>query len=188
MTFARVFWQQAGVSAPTPALQLFERVAEEASQNARSSKVEYRVVMRARIITCAVEGFSNEENARRNGVSPDTVRKWRRRAESATSAAEAFADAPRSGRPARISVETRAKLVKIACTPPAPELAKERVTARIKDARAAKRAASKKAKRARASERRAARREKVEHAARKREAERQARKKTPRGRASGQMT
>jgi len=40
-----------------------------------------------------------------------TVRKTRRRASAATSAAEAFADAHRAGRPPRIAVETRAALV-----------------------------------------------------------------------------
>jgi transposase len=151
-------------------------LAEEARLGARSTKAEYRVVVRARIVSDAVAGFSNEENARRNGVGPDTVRKWRLRAAQATSVAGAFADAPRSGRPARIAVETRATLVQLACSTPTPELAKERVRARVKHALRAERSATKRVKRARASERRAARREKAAQAARDRDAARCARK------------
>ncbi len=165
------------MSRPALALQLGELLAEAASQNARSTSIEYRVVVRARIIDDATAGLSNEENARRNGVQPDTVRKWRGRAERATCAAEAFGDAPRSGRPAQVSVETRATLVKIACTPPTPELAQERVDARMNDAKTAKEAATKAVNRARASERRAALRESAAATARNRQEERDARKK-----------
>ena len=48
-----------------------------------ATSAEYRVVMRARILVDAVAGYSNEENARRNGTHPDTVRKTRKRAKSA---------------------------------------------------------------------------------------------------------
>ena len=74
---------------------------------AKSSTAPYRTVVRARIICDAANGVANEENARRNGVRADTVRKTRRRASAATSAAEAFADAHRPGRPPRISVGCR---------------------------------------------------------------------------------
>jgi DNA-binding CsgD family transcriptional regulator len=97
-------------------------VLSAAREHARSAKAEYRVVIRARIVRDAASGISNEKNARRNGVHPDTVRKARRRAAAAKSAREAFVDAPRSGRPARIAVETRAALIQLACARPTPEL------------------------------------------------------------------
>jgi DNA-binding MarR family transcriptional regulator len=46
---------------------------------ARRQKLSYRLVVRARIILLAAEGFSNEEIARRLGISRPTVVKWRRR-------------------------------------------------------------------------------------------------------------
>lgn len=119
----------------------------------------YRAVVRARIILDAINGLSNEENARQNGVTPNTVRKWRPRAVSATIAANAFADLPRSGCPPQIPVELRAVVVKIACTRPTPELAKERLGARAKEAQAAKKAARRAIKMAKEKTRNAARRE-----------------------------
>lgn len=136
-------------------------VLEAASEHARAFRAEYRVVIRARIIVAAAAGMSNEENARRHGVRPDTVRGARRRAEAATSAAEGFADAPRSGRPRRIALETRATVIQIACSRPTPELEKARVGARLREARAAQRAAAKAERRARAKAQRAARRERT---------------------------
>lgn len=134
------------------------------------------MVVRARIICAAVAGVSNEENARRHGVHPDTVRKHRARAEAAGSAAEAFADAPRSGRPGRIELETRAAWVKIACSRPTPELDKARVTARKREARSAERKAAKAKKLARKEQQQAARRERAAMRNKALERARQARK------------
>jgi transposase len=150
-------------------------VLEAAAKHARAVSVEYRVVTRARIIVAAAAGVSNEENARRQGVRADTVRDTRRRAEAASSAAEAFADAPRSGRPRRIALETRATLIQIACTRPTPELERTRVRARLREGLAAQRAAAKSERRARAKEKRAARRERTASRNREREVARRAR-------------
>ena len=68
---------------------------------------------------------------------------------------------PRSGRPARISLETRAAVIQIACSRPTPELAKERVRARGRDARSAAKAAKKALKRASERKRAAERRERA---------------------------
>jgi transposase len=149
------------VSAAAPALEVGPAIVEMASQQARAVAAQYRVVVRARIIRDAIAGISNEQNARHNGVHPDTVRKVRRRAAAAQSAAEALGDAPRAGRPPRISVETRATLIKIACARPTPELQKDRIRARMKESRTAKRAATKRARRARLEARHAARRERI---------------------------
>lgn len=151
-------------------------VLSAAHEHARSAKAEYRVVIRARIVRNAAAGISNEENARRNGVHPDTVRKTRRRAAAAKSAREAFVDAPRSGRPARIAMETRAALIQLACARPTPELERKRVKARLADGRAAKRAAQKALRRARAEQRRAARRQRSAERQAKRDDARRARK------------
>jgi transposase len=163
------------VSPPARALEASDSVIEVACEHANAARVEYRVVIRARIICGAAMGVSNEENARRNGVHPDTVRKARQRAAAAASAAEAFADAPRSGRPRRIALETRATLVQIACARPTPELEQGRVRARMREARAAERAARTAEKRARAKAREASRRERSSTRQREREQARQAR-------------
>jgi transposase len=139
-------------------LELSSELREVVTRAAVARVAEYRVVVRARILVDAAAGCSNEENARRNGTRPDTVRKTRRRATSAASASEALADAPRSGRPPRIALETRAALVQIACSRPTPELARERVKARTRDALRAKKIAKKQLRSAKGAARRAARR------------------------------
>jgi transposase len=149
------------VSHAARALEAMDGVLEVACEHAKATSLEYRIVIRARILCDAFAGLSNEDNARCNGVHPDTVRKARLRAESATSAAEAFADAPRSGRPRRILLETRATLVQIACTRPTPELEEGRVGARMREAHAARRAAKRAEKSARLKARRAATRERA---------------------------
>ena len=164
------------MSAAAPALKVALTVVEVASRLARAMTAQYRFVVRARIIHDAVAGVSNEQNARRNGVHPDTVRKVRRRAAVAQSAAEALADAPRAGRPRRISVETRATLIKIACARPTPELQKDRIGARMREARAAKRAAARQVRSARVEVRRAARLERTALRNKQREQVQQARK------------
>lgn len=147
------------VSPPARPLGISSALLALAGQHAKASSAEFRVVMRARIIVNAAEGMSNEENARRCGVRPDTVRRARERALKATSAVAAFADAPRSGRPATIALVTRATVIKIACESRAPELNKARVRARMNEATAAKKRAVTAAKRARARAARAARQE-----------------------------
>jgi hypothetical protein len=164
------------MSAAAPALEVSPAVVDTASREARAVTAQYRVVVRARIIRDAVAGVSNEQNARRNSVHPDTVRKVRRRAAAAQSAAEAFADAPRAGRPRRISIEARATLIKIACARPTPELQKDRIRARMREARASKRAAKRQARSARVEARRAARLERTALRNKQRERVQQARK------------
>lgn len=159
---------------PAPALQVTDEVDAMALRLAGATKAPWRSVIRARIILDAMNGISNEQNARRNGVSPDTVRKRRRRAVSAVHAADAFADAPRSGCPPQISVDLRAAVVKIACSRPTPELAKERLGARAKEAQAARKAARQAIKVAKEKKRNAARQE--EAARRAEEGARRARK------------
>ena len=116
---------------------------------ARSHNAPHVVVVRANIILDALAGESNAENARRNDVTPMTVRKWRMRIELDPRLA-ALADAHRVGRPARIPVEDRAELVKIACDRPTPETSSARAKARLAEADSNVRATARARKRARA--------------------------------------
>ena len=72
-----------------------------------------RDVMRARIALWAHEGRSNTVIARELGVSVQTVSAWRRRI--AQQGAQGLREGERSGRPPRITQETRLQLIALAC-------------------------------------------------------------------------
>ena len=67
---------------------------------AASRKLEYRLVVRARIVLMAAKGHCTVEIARRLGISDRTVRKWKARFR-AHPTIEALKDADRPGRPAK---------------------------------------------------------------------------------------
>lgn len=98
-------------------LRLAPSVRKELEALARSTRVEARLVQRARIIVLAAQALSNAEIARRVGCHLDTVRQWRQRfAEDGRMST--LDDRPRSGRPARVSAATRCDVVKLACDKP----------------------------------------------------------------------
>jgi transposase len=72
-----------------------------------------RDVMRARIALWAHEGHSNTVIARELGVSVQTVCLWRKRI--AQQGAQGIREGERSGRPSRITHETRLQLIALAC-------------------------------------------------------------------------
>jgi putative transposase len=84
-----------------------------------------QVVLRARIVLAAAAGLNDCQIARELGVARDTVRLWRRRwlgfagvALADLSVRERLADAPRAGRPARITAEQFCRLIAVACAAP----------------------------------------------------------------------
>jgi transposase len=84
----------------------------------RTATAPFRAVQRGRIILLAGQGLPNAVIARRVGCTEDTARAWRDRfAEDPR--LESLLDRPRSGRPARVRMETRVELIKLACSPPA---------------------------------------------------------------------
>lgn len=84
----------------------------------RRHRAPHAVVQRARIVLLAHQGVGTERIARQLGCSSRSVRKWKARFVT-TPWVEALEDRPRSGRPARIPVEVRCKLVQLACERPA---------------------------------------------------------------------
>ena len=72
-----------------------------------------RDVMRARIALFAHEGHSNTMVAQELGVSVQTVSLWRKRI--ARQGAQGIREGERSGRPPRITQETRLQLIALAC-------------------------------------------------------------------------
>lgn len=101
---------------------------------AYSHTAGYQQVIRARIVRDAARGYSNATIARRQGVTVDTVRRWRNR--YAEEGMAGLTDRRRSGRPPRFSPVQIAEVKALACQLPAetgtplskwscPELARE---------------------------------------------------------------
>jgi transposase len=86
-------------------------------KRARGAKTAHRDRQRAQIVLLAARGLATAVIARRLGITADTVRKWRGR--FAARGLGGLADAPRSGRPRRISVLERAAICALACQLPA---------------------------------------------------------------------
>jgi putative transposase len=85
-----------------------------------------QTVLRARIVLAAADGMNNSQVARTLGVSIPTARAWRDRwvglqavPEDDLGVAGRLADAPRPGRPPRITAEQVCRVVALACEAPA---------------------------------------------------------------------
>ena len=101
---------------------------------AYSHTAGYQQVIRSRIVRDAAHGYSNQKISHRQGVTVDTVRRWRGR--YADEGLAGLADRPRSGRPPRFTPAQVAEVKALACQLPAetgvplstwtgPELARE---------------------------------------------------------------
>jgi transposase len=86
-------------------------------QAARSQAVPHRQVVRARIVLDAAAGLPNALIARRIGVTPNTVRKWRKR--FCTHGYMGLRDRPRPGRPRVFAAAVVVEVKAIACELPA---------------------------------------------------------------------
>ena len=84
---------------------------------ARSQAAPHRQVVRARIVLDAAAGLPSTLIARRVGVTPNTVRKWRKR--FCTHGYAGLRDRPRSGRPRVFAAVVVAEVKAIACELPA---------------------------------------------------------------------
>jgi transposase len=82
----------------------------------RAVSSEVRMVLRARIVLCAAEGWPALRIAQEVGCSEPTVCKWRGR--YARDRLRGLTDAPRSGAPLTYGPQTRALLIAKACTRP----------------------------------------------------------------------
>jgi transposase len=109
-----------GPSARGVIVPLLERARLESL--ASQQQAPFEVVRRARIIELLAAGFGPADVARAVGCSERNVYKWRSRWEQSPSV-DALHDAERSGRPASISMQTRCRIVQLACDRPTPKLA-----------------------------------------------------------------
>ena len=112
---------------PTPpAIELSERERQELDALTRRHATPQQLALRARIVLAAAAGANNAQIARDLDVSLDMVRRWRERwfgLQPASSAELPFpdrlTDAPRPGKPVRITAEQVCQIGALACEPPA---------------------------------------------------------------------
>jgi putative transposase len=104
---------------------LSEKEKEELTQLTKGHKIEKQKVLRSQIILCAAQGFSNAKTARELNINIDTARLWRDRwvgfqgVELETlNVEERLEDAPRPGKPPRITEEQMCKMAALACEAP----------------------------------------------------------------------
>lgn len=134
-----------------PAMVVTEEEREQLERLVRARTTGQQLAERARIVLLAATGLSTAEVARRLGVHIDTAREWRARWRAGAGSppverrvAERLADAPKAGRPARITPEQICQIVALACERPADadcpvsqwsvrELAEETMRRRIVD-------------------------------------------------------
>ena len=109
-----------------PMIELTEVERQDLERLVRRHTTPQQLALRARIILAAADGANNCQIARQLDVSLDMVRRWRDRCLALQPAlvedlplAERLTDAPRPGKPVRITDEQVAKIVALACEPPA---------------------------------------------------------------------
>jgi putative transposase len=113
-----------GPKPPTIDLAAAER--QELERLVRRHTTPQQVALRARIVLAAADGANNCQIARQLDVSLDMVRRWRERwlvlqpaSLDDVPLADRLTDAPRPGAPVHITAEQVAKIVALACEPPA---------------------------------------------------------------------
>lgn len=112
-----------GPKPPVIVLTDIERQALE--QLLRRHSTAQQVALRARLVLAAAEGANNSQIACAEGVDVETVRLWRSRwrgLQAITlddlSVEDRLTDAPRSGKPVRITDEQVCQIVALACEAP----------------------------------------------------------------------
>jgi putative transposase len=109
-----------------PMIDLADVERQELERLARRPSTAQQLALRANIVLAAAAGANNCQIARQLEVSLDMVRRWRERWLACQAAsvedlpvAERLTDAPRPGAPVRITADQVAKIVALACEPPA---------------------------------------------------------------------
>jgi len=104
---------------------LSEKEFTELTQITRRHRSEQQQVIRANIILLAAQGRSNGKIAKELSIHIDTARLWRDRWAmlqgidvEKLSIAERLVDAPRPGKPSKITAEQRCQIAALACEAP----------------------------------------------------------------------
>ncbi len=108
-----------------PAIDLTDAERQELEVLTRRHATPQQLALRARIVLAAADGANNGQIARLLDVSLDMARRWRERwrvlqpvSLEELPVADRLTDAPRPGKPVRITAEQVAKIVALACEPP----------------------------------------------------------------------
>jgi len=99
-----------------PEVQLTAEERKTLEAVVRKDTSEQRMVLRARIILLASEGYRNDEIMKQLKISKPVVTKWRRR--FVQERLQGLQDAPRPGKPRLYGPEIRIKIATEACKPP----------------------------------------------------------------------
>src|SRR5829696_7134732 len=102
-----------------PEIVLSEAERTDLERLVRARTTAQQLVRRARVVLLAHAGLTSSEVARHLRVDVSTVRQWRARWRETTGpVAERLADAPKAGRPARITPEQICQIIALACVVP----------------------------------------------------------------------
>jgi len=108
-----------------PSIELIAAERRALEELVRRHSTAQQIAVRARIVLAAAEGCNNAQIARQLGVSLDMVRLWRERWRILQPAsledlpvADRLSDAPRPGKPRRITAEQVCQIVELACAAP----------------------------------------------------------------------
>jgi putative transposase len=108
-----------------PRIELTKAEREALDELVRRHSTPQQIALRARIILLAAAGSNNAQIARQLDVSIDMVRLWRERwlvwqpvSLEDLPVGERLRDAPRPGKPRRISAEQVCQIVELACEAP----------------------------------------------------------------------
>ena len=112
-----------GPKPPAISLSTAERAALQALE--RRPSTPQQLALRAQIILAAADGLNHRQIARALGISLDSARFWPRRwlslqpiALDDLAVADRLEDAPRAGRPARITDAQVCQIIELACAAP----------------------------------------------------------------------
>ncbi len=110
---------------PVP-LSLSDAERQDLEALTRRHSTPQQLALRARIVLAAADGANNGQITRLLDVSLDMARRWRDRWLALQPASledlpvpDRLTDAPRPGKPVRITAEQVAQMVALACDPPA---------------------------------------------------------------------
>lgn len=109
-----------------PAIDLSDVEREHLDALTRRHSTAQQLSLRARIVLAAANGSNNGQIARHLAVSVNMVRRWRERwlvlhpaSLEDLPVADRLSDAPRPGKPVRITAEQVCQITALACAPPA---------------------------------------------------------------------
>jgi transposase len=108
-----------------PSIELADTERQALDELVRRHRTAQQIAWRARIVLLAAAGYNNAQIARQLSISLDMVRLWRERwlilgpvSLEDLPVADRLSDAPRPGKPRRITAEQVCQIVELACQAP----------------------------------------------------------------------